>query len=279
MHTCFLARNSRQNPFVNLLFIFLQYTGAMNWRIPLAMMAILAPGQGRADINPIIPPVANQMCRQAIAAAERAHGIPTHLLAAIARVESGRRDQSSGTFNPWPWTINFDGQGSFYDNKPQAVAAAASMRPRVVRSIDVGCMQISLTNHPDAFPSMDQAFDPSMNTDYGARFLVQLFAKSGSWPKAVELYHSATPELGRDYGQKVYAALPEEQKLATVNDPLPLARAWAVANAKPSLMVSAFPHTAPRIIPRATALGGEATPGRALDSYRAMPVRLAFRIH
>jgi soluble lytic murein transglycosylase-like protein len=143
----------------------------MNGRTLLAMMAILAPGQVRADVSPAVLQQAGQACRQAVAAAERAHGIPLHLLAAIARVESGRRDQSSGTFNPWPWTINFDGQGSFYENKMQAVAAATSMRPRVTRSIDVGCMQISLTNHPDAFASMDQAFDPHLNADYGARFL------------------------------------------------------------------------------------------------------------
>src|ERR1700710_1382121 len=157
----------------------------MNRRTLLAMTAILASGQVHADPNPAQSQPGNQACRQAVAAAERAHGIPPHLLAAIARVESGRRDQSSGSFNPWPWTINFDGQGSFYDNKMQAVAAATSMRPRVTKSIDAGCMQISLTNHPDAFATMDQAFDPNLNADYGARFLVQLFEKTGSWPKAV----------------------------------------------------------------------------------------------
>src|ERR1700684_4082671 len=107
----------------------------MNWRLIPALLLLLAPFRVLADIN-LVPPAASQLCRQAITAAERAHGIPSHLLAAIARVESGRRDQTSGTFNPWPWTINMDGQGSFYDNKLQAVAAAVSMRPRTTRSID-----------------------------------------------------------------------------------------------------------------------------------------------
>jgi hypothetical protein len=131
----------------------------MNRRTILFLLVLLAPYPAFADTAPLLSPGVNAACRQAIAAAERAHRIPTHLLAAIARVESGRKDQASGTFNPWPWTINMDGQGSFYDNKAQAVGAAVSMRPHVSRSIDVGCMQISLTNHPDAFPSMDQAFD------------------------------------------------------------------------------------------------------------------------
>ena len=248
----------------------------MNGRIPLAMMALLAPTPGLADFGPI-PQMTNQMCRHAIAAAERAHGIPTHLLAAIARVESGRRDEASGSFNPWPWTINFDGAGSFYDNKTQAVAAATSMRPRATKSIDVGCMQISLTYHPDAFSTMEQAFDPFANTDYGARVLVQLHEKSGSWPKAVELYHSATPDLGHDYGVKVYAALPMEQKL-TAAPPFPLPGGWA-SSANRSLMASTLRQAPARIIPRATGLGGQAAaPGRTLDSYRASPVRLAFHI-
>jgi Transglycosylase SLT domain len=249
----------------------------MNWRIPLAMMAILAPIQVRAELSPLLPQVANQVCRQAIAAAERAHGIPTHLLAAIGRVESGRRDQASGSYNPWPWTINFDGAGSFYDNKPQAVSAASSMRPRATRSIDVGCLQISLTYHPDAFASLDQAFDPQSNADYGARFLLQLFEKSGSWPRAVELYHSATPDLGADYRQKVYAALPDEGKLPEPAQASPLAAAWASTLFR-SPPIGAFRQTPMHIIPRATGLGGEPAPGRTLDAYRAAPVRLAFRL-
>jgi hypothetical protein len=247
----------------------------MNWRTFLIVMAILVPGQVRADAGSTLAEAASQMCRQAVAAAERVHGIPSHLLTAIARVESGRRDQATNAFNPWPWTINFDGQGSFYDNKAQAVAAAASMRPRVTRSIDVGCMQISLTNHPDAFVSMEQAFDPSSNADYGARFLVQLFAKTGSWPKAVELYHSATPELGHEYGERVYAALPEESKLAYAVEPLPVAGGWAMMPNR-SLLISPFRQIG-RIIPQAAGLGGEPVPGRTLASYRSSPVRLAFR--
>jgi soluble lytic murein transglycosylase-like protein len=186
----------------------------MNGRTILFLLVLLTPCRLLADTIATPSLAANQLCRRAISAAERAHGIPSHLLAAIARVESGRRDQDTGSFNPWPWTINTDGQGSFYDNKVQAVAAAISMRPHVTASIDVGCMQISLTYHPDAFPDMGQAFDPASNADYGARFLGQLYEKTNSWPKAVELYHSATPDIGQEYGRRVYAALPEELKLA-----------------------------------------------------------------
>ncbi len=248
----------------------------MNWRLIPSLLVLLAPIQVLADIGLAAPQTANQMCRTAIAAAERAHAIPSHLLAAIARVESGRRDQSSGTLNPWPWTINLDGQGSFYDNKAQVVAVAETMRPRAARSIDVGCMQISLTYHPDAFASMEQAFDPRLNTDYGARFLVQLFEKSGSWPRAVELYHSATPDLGAEYRQKVYAALPEETKLGDAAQPAPATSSWGTSLYR-SLPISSFRQAPLRIIPRATGLGGDPTPGRTLEAYRAASGRFALR--
>ncbi|HBK06324.1 MAG TPA: hypothetical protein DDZ81_10730 [Acetobacteraceae bacterium] len=248
----------------------------MNWRLPLALLAFSLPVRVQADTQTFPQTIPSQVCRQAISAAERAHGIPSHLLAAIARVESGRKDQTSGTFNPWPWTVNVDGQGSFYDVKAQAVAAAIAMRPRVTRSIDVGCMQISLTHHADAFASLDQAFDPMANADYGARFLLQLFAKTQSWPRAVELYHSATPELGLDYRLKVYAAWPEERKLAEAQAPAPLASAWA-STVNRSLLTAPLRQSAPRIQPRMPSMGGEIPPGRTLEAYRASPVRMALR--
>jgi Transglycosylase SLT domain len=248
----------------------------MNGRTIPFLLGLLIPCPVMADAIPVLPAPANQLCRQAITAAERAHGIPSHLLAAIARVESGRKDPNLGTFDPWPWTINVDGQGSFYDNKTQAVAAAVTKRPRATRSIDVGCMQISLTYHPDAFPDMGQAFDPASNADYGARFLVQLFEKTNSWPKAVEMYHSATPEIGQEYGRRVYAALPEEQKLADATQPYPLTNGWP-SGVNHSLLSLPLRQSAPRTIPLVPVLGAGAPPGRSLDSYRSAPVRIAFR--
>ena len=43
------------------------------------------------------------------------------LLAVIAKVESGRAT-SSGAVQPWPWTVDADGQGIFFATKEQAVA-------------------------------------------------------------------------------------------------------------------------------------------------------------
>ena len=106
-----------------------------------------------------MPPPGAQ-CRAAIAQAERAGGIPPQLLAAIGRVESGRRDPTSGSFAPWPWTVNAEGQGYFFDSKAEAITAVRKMRADGMRSIDVGCLQVNLMYHPKAFASLEDAFDP-----------------------------------------------------------------------------------------------------------------------
>jgi hypothetical protein len=145
------------------------------------------------------------LCRSAVAAAESGRRVPDGFLAAIARVESGRADPSSGTVSAWPWTVNAEGMGAYYGTKEEAVAAVRALQARGVRSIDVGCLQVNLMHHPEAFASLEQAFDPLANAAYAADFLVSLFTQTGSWPLAAAAYHSQTPTLGAAYQKRVLA--------------------------------------------------------------------------
>jgi hypothetical protein len=207
-------------------------------------------------------------------------------MAAIGRVESGRRDPQSGEWHPWPWTINAEGQGFFYDTKAQAVAAVRLLQGKGVRSIDVGCMQVNLMHHPNAFATLDQAFDPQTNAAYAARFLTRLFAQAGNWPSAAALYHSATPELGADYQRRVLAVWPDEKKHQRENveeaQRSVVANAWAatLSTSSPSNRVTVFlPSNRAdkiRIIPLSP-MGGAMPPGRGLDAYRATPIKIASR--
>jgi hypothetical protein len=43
-----------------------------------------------------------------------------------------------------------------------------------ITSLDVGCLQVNLAQHPDAFSTLAAAFDPVANADYGAAFLTSL---------------------------------------------------------------------------------------------------------
>lgn len=152
-----------------------------------------------------------RVCREAIRLVQMGAAMPAQLMAAIARVESGRPDGHGGV-HPWPWTINAEGQGYYYDSKAQAIAAVRALQARGVKSIDVGCMQVNLMYHPDAFATLDQAFDPVANARYAAAFLTRLYGQTRDWTKATALYHSATPELGDAYQRKVAAVLPDELK-------------------------------------------------------------------
>ncbi len=164
-----------------------------------------------AQAAPLPPPPATPYdeCERAIGAAEHAQSIPPLILPAIGRVESGRPDpDSKSRIRPWPWTIDVEGQGQSFATKEEAIAAVQALQAGGVRSIDVGCMQVNLLQHPDAFASLDAAFDPATNAAYGARFLAALFHQTGSWPMAIADYHSQTPELGIPYQQRVLAGLP-----------------------------------------------------------------------
>ncbi len=84
-----------------------------------------------------------ESCARRTAQAERAHGLPNHLLNAISKVESGRWHAPSGAILAWPWTVTAGGKGRFLPSKKAAIAEVEHLRARGVRNIDVGCMQDS----------------------------------------------------------------------------------------------------------------------------------------
>ncbi len=164
--------------------------------LSLALFAAL-PGRAAADIG--------EACRDQAAAAERAAGIPTGLLLAIGKRESGRYDTDTSGVLPWPWSVNREGEGHVFASRQEAAAYVATAQREGSTSIDVGCFQINLKYHPMAFASLDVAFDPAANAAYAARFLRQLYDREGSWETAVAYYHSASPLLGVPYREAVFA--------------------------------------------------------------------------
>jgi Transglycosylase SLT domain len=145
-------------------------------------------------------------CRGAAGMAEREAGLPTGLLLAIGKIESGRANPATGEIDPWPFTTNLRGAGRVFASSQEAVAWVEAQQAVGSRAIDVGCFQVDLQFHPSAFATLQEAFDPLSNARYAARFLTELHARTGSWPEAVALYHSAEPSLGLFYRSQVFAA-------------------------------------------------------------------------
>ena len=258
-----------------------------------------APAAGRATAPFAAPSPGGgaepgQLCRAAIAAVEREAGLPPRLLAAMARVESGRRDPETGRFHPWPWTINAEGRGSFFPTKAAAIAGVQALQAQGVRSIDVGCMQINLRHHPNAFASLEEAFDPAANARYAARFLTNLQATRGDWMLSAAHYHSQTPEFAQAYRARIAAALEAEQAapppaaappamLAAARQPPQQQPAQPQPPPSPSLRAGGGSMLSNRVeraavIPAAPGgFGGGGGAGRGLDAYRSMPIPVAGR--
>ncbi len=221
-------------------------------RAALLLMLVAAAPRHRQPYGPPVPPpppTPYDLCEGAIAAARPA-AMPPTLLGAIARVESGRLDAATGRARPWPWTINVEGVGSFFDTKTDVIAAVRATQAKGVRSIDVGCMQVNLMYHPTAFADLETAFDPAANTAYAARFLLALYGQSKDWNLATAMYHSQTQERGEDYQRRVFGRV-----MTPMGPPLP------GTAAVPKMLDLSAPSTAAfGAIPPASAMFGAIPP-------------------
>ena len=142
-------------------------------------------------------------CLPELSAAEARYNVPAGLLLSMALVESGRRDPVTGLVAPWPWTIQVEGHGHFYESPADASREAMAFLQAGNGYVDVGCLQIDLFHHPDAFHTLEQAFDPVTNIDYAAKYLAGLAHSRGSWLEAVAAYNAGDPSDGIAYLTKV----------------------------------------------------------------------------
>lgn len=148
------------------------------------------------------------MANEALCAAEtgrqeRSWGIPAQLLHSISIIESGRWDSARKASIAWPWTVMAEGSGRYFQTKAEAVAEVKRLKAKGVRNIDVGCMQINLYYHPQAFDDLEEALDPAANVAYAARFLKGLHGATNHWVTAASYYHSQTPHLAAAYRERL----------------------------------------------------------------------------
>ena len=172
-----------------------------------ALAALALPAlTGVAKAAPAAPvtPEAHGLCVAATRQAEIDNHLPPHLLAAISLAETGRWSSDYKASFSWPWTVMAEGIGRYLPSKAAAIAEVKRLKARGITNIDVGCMQINLYYHGDAFRNLEHAFDPEANAEYAAAFLADLNESARSWPKAVANYHSRDKDRGAGYQKKVY---------------------------------------------------------------------------
>lgn len=183
-------------------------------RLSLGILAFALLGASAARAAPVAPQALGdpwKICAAQAARHEAKHGLPRHLLAAVAKAESGRWDETNRANVAWPWTVTAGGEGKFFASAAEAITEVKRLKARGVTNIDVGCMQVNLFHHGRHFADIEQAMNPETNADYAARFLKTLRETSADWMEAAGRYHSSTPEKNAPYRAKI-ARLWDETK-------------------------------------------------------------------
>lgn len=173
-------------------------------------------------------------------------GVPVEVLRSIARVETGRH--RNGSLEPWPWTVNMEGEGRWFDTRAELLDYVERHMARGARSFDLGCFQINYRWHGHAFRSVAEMTDPETGALYAARFLSDLFSETGDWIDAAGAYHSRTPVHARRYRARFEEVL---AGLGALPDPPPTSSAPA----------RTAPAQASRPFPLFTGGGAPASPG------------------
>ncbi|NBE07374.1 transglycosylase SLT domain-containing protein [Paragemmobacter ruber] len=145
------------------------------------------------------PVMARTECDLAAHHAAAETGVSVDLLMAITRTETQHRGAS------WPWTLNHQGEGYWFETKDQATTAAESVLS-AGDHIDLGCFQINTRWHLNEFASVAAMLDPVENALYAARYLQSLHSETGDWDLAVAAYHSRDAVRGAAYLDRVRAA-------------------------------------------------------------------------
>jgi soluble lytic murein transglycosylase-like protein len=137
---------------------------------------------------------------------EKKYGIPEGLLKSISIVESGRWNKKHNLTLAWPWVLNVEGEGKFFNSYEEA---ATFLRKALSKgnNVDIGCHQVNWRSHGQYFNKPEELLNPQKNAAYAAYFLKQKFHASQDWNKAIAHYHSQTPQFGSEYLKKVQKVL------------------------------------------------------------------------
>lgn len=149
-----------------------------------------------------LSPVAAAAIPRAYQVVAAEYGVPAKVLYAIALAES-RASLGPGVRQPWPWTLNVEGEGLRYGSRRAAFAALNRLVRDGRTRVDVGLMQVHWRYHAAKLGSTWLGLDPYRNLRVGAAILVECHRRLGDWTRASGCYHSSTPWRSTAYASNV----------------------------------------------------------------------------
>lgn len=226
------------------------------------MLATSAPNRATATQD------LSHICDQAAAYAAQETGVPVSVLQAISLTETGRK--RNGVMRPWPWTVNMEGKGVWFENEDEARAYVYKNYKRGARSFDVGCFQINYKWHGQEFASIEEMFDPTPNALYAANFLLRLFQEKGDWTEAAGAYHSRTQKYADKYEKRFNAFRTALLSDGTVAPPVISANITAQRTPTPQeIRINSYPllqqNSNARTLGSLVPLGSQGSSGRLIS--------------
>ncbi len=168
-------------------------------RPSVLLLVLLAPGLALQAPAHASVPVGYQQVADA-------YDLPPEVLYAVALTESARQVDSTGNVRPWPWTLNVQGRGHFFDSRQEAEAALQEHFDAGRRSIDIGLMQVNWRYHRQRLGSPQLALDPYHNLRVAAEILHHCHQSRQDWWAAVGCYHAPnSPQRADRYRARVRA--------------------------------------------------------------------------
>lgn len=140
------------------------------------------------------------ICESAALVAASESDVPIDVLRAISLAETGRT--LNGEYVPWPWAVNFKGDGRWFPDQSTALRHIQRRLDVGERNFDVGCFQINYRWHGEYFGSIDEMLDPMSNARYAAKFLSTLYREKNDWTLAAGAFHSRTPQIAVRYAER-----------------------------------------------------------------------------
>jgi hypothetical protein len=114
-----------------------------------------------------------------------------------------------GRVQPWPWTLNIDGQGYYYASYQLALLAAIKAHRNGASKLGIGFGQIEWKYHKGRFDeNIAAALNPRNNIKAVCQILVEAWGSKRvkTWEDAIAYYHRPVlDDIARKYAEKVLA--------------------------------------------------------------------------